>query len=257
MKRILSLVLIFVFLFALCTLSGCQKTESESKKIYTIFSERFFPPFEYLDEKTNIYTGFDIELLEAIAKDQGFEYELRNAKFDKALLAVDKKEADGVIAGISITESRKQKFDFSDEYFKDGQCIVVADETIIKSLADLKGKTVACKKETEGATLAEEMMDKYHYTLNYYDEVDAMCESVANGEDAACICDFSSVSYTINKNKYSLKVISDLFDITPYGMAVKKGHNKELLRLFNTGLENIKKSGKYDELINKYHLGKD
>ena len=107
-----------------------------SKK-YIIYSDNSFAPFEYLDKATNEYTGVDMDILAAIAKDQGFEYEVKNEGFDASMGAVQSGQADGMIAGMTITDERKQTFDFSDGYFEDGQIMVVPADSEIKSVADL------------------------------------------------------------------------------------------------------------------------
>lgn len=107
-----------------------------SKK-YVIYSDNAFAPFEFLDQKTNKYTGVDMDILAAVAKDQGFEYEVKNEGFDASMGAVQAGQADGMIAGMTITDERKQTFDFSDGYFDDGQIMVVPADSNIKSIKDL------------------------------------------------------------------------------------------------------------------------
>ncbi len=108
-----------------------------SKK-YIIYSDNAFAPFEFLDTATNTYTGVDMDILAAIAKDQGFEYEVKNEGFDASMGAVQSGQADGMIAGMTITDERKQTYDFSDGYFEDGQILVVPADSSVTSVADLK-----------------------------------------------------------------------------------------------------------------------
>lgn len=107
-----------------------------SKK-YVIYSDNAFAPFEFLDTKTNTYTGVDMDILAAVAEDQGFEYEVKNEGFDASMGAVQSGQADGMIAGMTITDERKKTFDFSDGYFEDGQIMVVQANSNITSVADL------------------------------------------------------------------------------------------------------------------------
>ncbi len=118
---------------------SAQKVDSgvtPSKK-YIIYSDNAFAPFEYLDTATNEYTGVDMDILAAIAKDQGFEYEVKNEGFDASMGAVQSGQADAMIAGMTITDERKQTFDFSDGYFEDGQIMVVAADSTVEGIADL------------------------------------------------------------------------------------------------------------------------
>lgn len=116
-----------------------QRVESgvtPSKK-YVIYSDNAFAPFEFLDTATNEYVGIDMDVLAAIAKDQGFEYEMHNEGFDASMGAVQSGQADGMIAGMTITDQRKETFDFSEGYFEDGQIMVVSANSEVTSIADL------------------------------------------------------------------------------------------------------------------------
>ena len=118
---------------------NAKRAESGVKpsKKYFIYSDNSFAPFEFLDTKTNKYVGVDMDILAAVAKDQGFEYEVKNEGFDASMGAVQSGQADAMIAGMTITDERKKTFDFSDGYFSDGQIMVVPEKSSIKSVADL------------------------------------------------------------------------------------------------------------------------
>lgn len=116
-----------------------QRVESgitPSKK-YVIYSDNAFAPFEFLDDETNTYTGVDMDILAAIAEDQGFEYEIHNEGFDASMGAVQSGQADAMIAGMTITDARRETFDFSNGYFEDGQIMVVPADSTIESIEDL------------------------------------------------------------------------------------------------------------------------
>ena len=115
---------------------------------YKIVTDTTFAPFEFA-EADGTYVGIDIELLDAIAKDQGFEYTIDPVGFDAALQNVQVGQADGVIAGMSITDARKEVFDFSDPYYDSTVCCAAIADGDIKSLDDLKGANVAVKNGTQ------------------------------------------------------------------------------------------------------------
>lgn len=96
-------VLMLAFAFA-----GCGK--KDDGKVYKIVSDNAFKPFEYLDAATNTYVGFDMDLLAAIAADQGFKYTVENVGFDAALGQVQAGQADAVIAGMTIKPDRAEIF---------------------------------------------------------------------------------------------------------------------------------------------------
>lgn len=113
-----------------------QESGVTPEKTYIIYSDNSFAPFEFLGDNGE-YTGIDMDILAAVAKDQGFEYEVHNEGFDASMGAVQSGQADGMIAGMTITDERKQTFDFSDGYFEDGQILVVPADSEITSIADL------------------------------------------------------------------------------------------------------------------------
>jgi polar amino acid transport system substrate-binding protein len=231
-------------------------TPSESAaapdKTYIIYSDNAFAPFEFLDTATNKYTGVDMELLAAIAEDQGFKYEVKNEGFDASMGAVQAGQADGMIAGMTITEKRQATFDFSNGYFQDGQIMVVAKDSTITKPEDLKGTVVAVKTSTQGATYAESIAAQYGFTLQYYEDSPTMYTAVINGTNAACFEDFSVIGWAIKTNSLALQTAGDVVNPGEYGFAVKKGTDADLIKMFNDGLASIKANGKYDEIMTKY-----
>lgn len=175
---------------------------------------------------------------------------MHNEGFDASMGAVQSGQADAMIAGMTITDERKETFDFSEPYFDDGQVIVAKAGT---KMEDLKGKTVAAKTSTVGGEYAESIKDQYGFTINYYEGSDNMYQAVATGADVACVEDFSVIGYAIKTGQVNLEIISEEpANVKGYGFAVQKGKNAELIEKFNTGLANIKASGKYKEILAKY-----
>ena len=99
-------------------------------KVWIIATDTVFKPFEYTDENGN-FVGVDVDILAAVAEDQGFEYDLQSLGFDSAVLAVEAGQADGLIAGASITDKRKESgWLFSEPYFDATQTFAVAEGKI-------------------------------------------------------------------------------------------------------------------------------
>ncbi|MGI6220284.1 MAG: transporter substrate-binding domain-containing protein [Coriobacteriales bacterium] len=222
---------------------------------YIIATDTAFAPFEYANE-AGTYEGIDIDILAAVAEDQGFTYELQPVGFDAALQAVQSGQANGVIAGMSITEERAEVFDFSEPYYDSTVCCAVAANSDIASLEDLAGQKVAIKTGTMSADWANSMAEQYGYTTTEFADSDIMYQDVMAGNSVACFEDTPVMGYGISTGNVDLKIIaeaeSDGDFATPYGFAVKKGENAELLQKFNDGLANIKANGKFDEIVAKY-----
>lgn len=259
MKKVLALILAVAMIASVAMLTACGNNankgnatdaKADADKTYIIYSDNAFAPFEYLDTETNAYVGVDMDIMAAIAEDQGIKYEMHNEGFDASMGAVQSGQADAMIAGMTITDERKETFDFSEAYFDDGQVIVAKAGT---KLEDLKGKTVAAKTSTVGGEYAESIKDQYGFTINYYEGSDNMYQAVATGADVACVEDFSVIGYAIKTGQVNLEIISEEpANVKGYGFAVQKGKNAELIEKFNTGLANIKASGKYKEILAKY-----
>ncbi len=252
MKKTFSLLL--VLLLSIGMLAGCGGAEEEAAPeatVYNIATDTTFAPFEFQNEAGD-YVGIDIEILAAIAEDQGFEYELSPLGFNAAVAALESNQADAVIAGMSINEDRLKKYDFSAPYYDSGVVMAVsaANETI-KSYEDLAGMKVAVKTGTEGSTFAESIKDTYGFELVYFDESPFMYEDVKTGNSVACFEDYPVMGYGISQGN-GLKMVTDMEQGSSYGFAVMKGKNTELLEMFNTGLANIIENGKYQEIIDSY-----
>ncbi|SHI63569.1 polar amino acid transport system substrate-binding protein [Parasporobacterium paucivorans DSM 15970] len=248
MKKLLTLGTALIL--AMSVLAGCSGSNSD-EKVYQIATDTTFAPFEF-QNKDGDYVGVDIELLAAIAEDQGFKYELQPLGFNAAVAALESNQADGVIAGMSITDDRKLKYDFSAAYYDSGVVMAVsASNDTIKSYEDLRGQKVAVKTGTEGASFAESIKDTYGFELVYFDESPFMYEDVKTGNTVACFEDYPVMGYGITQGN-GLKMVTEMEKGSSYGFAVLKGKNAELLEKFDAGLENIKESGKYQEIIDKY-----
>ena len=255
-KRIAAILLVALLAVALVACGAKTNTDdpaaADTGKKYVIASDNAFAPFEYLDTASNTYVGIDMDVLAAIAEDQKFEYEVQNVGFDAALNQVQSDQADAVIAGMTITEVRKETFDFSEGYFDAGQILVVPTDSKIQSLEDLRGTNVAVKISTQGADYAQSIADEYGFEITTYEDSPTMYQAVAQGTNAACFEDDPVVRYSIQSQNLDLKVVGDVINAKPYGFAVKRGENAELIAMFNAGLSNIKANGVYDEILAKY-----
>ena len=229
-----------------------QEMPAETKK-YVIATNVFFAPFEFQNDAGE-YVGIDIDLLEAIAQDQGFTYELRHMTFSEVLQAVAEGQVDGALAGISITEERKEFFDYSESYFEGGIVLGTdASRRDINSYEDLAGKTVAVAVAagTEAEAFAESIQERYGFEIVIFQEFKDVYTDVLEGNSQAFFEDYPVLGYIISQG-LQFKIISDIERKSPYGFIVPKGQNPELLEMFNEGLKNLKKSGKYEEILKTY-----
>lgn len=250
-KKLTGFLVLLIFFFSFVGSLVPSANAAEAQKTYTIATDTTFPPFEYQDASGN-YVGIDLDLLEAIAEDQGFEYRLQPLGFNAAVQALQSNNVDGVIAGMSITDERKQTFDFSDPYFDAGPIMGVdANNSAIMSYEDLRGLRVAVKTGTEGAAFAESIRDQYGFTIVTFDDSTQLIEEVKAGGSVAYFEDYPVVAYGIAQGN-GMKTPLGKEAGGSYGFAVNKGQNAELLEMFNTGLAHLRENGQYDEIMANY-----
>ncbi|MEH7506035.1 transporter substrate-binding domain-containing protein [Neobacillus drentensis] len=253
MKKLglLSLLLILSIFIAAC---GSKETAGEQEKggkVYKVGVDTTYPPFEF--KEGNDYKGIDIELINAVAKNQGFKIKLSPMDFGGIIPAMQANQLDVAIAGMSITDDRKKVVDFSTPYFDAGLTVVVKkDNTSIQSVENLKGKKIAVKKGTTGAKYAQDNAAKLGITVVQFNDSPAMFQEVSNGNADALIEDYPVISYAIAQKDLGLKIVGDRLNGDQYGIAVLKGQNEDLLKKINKGLEELKKDGTYDKIIKTY-----
>lgn len=253
-KSIIGILLSTVMVFGVlagCSKSDTSKTDDTSKK-YIIACDSKYAPFSF--EEKGTYKGIDVELLDAIAKEEGFEYELKPMDFSAIIPGLTSNQLDGAIAGMSITEERKKALDFSEGYFESGLSMVVSSKnTDINKESDLQGKAASIKKGTAGSKFAEDNQSKYSLKLNYFDDSPTMFLDVENGNSDFLLEDYPVIAYKIKVDGDSkLKIAGEKLSAVDYGFAVNKGKNAELLQKFNDGLKKLKENGGYDKIVGQY-----
>ena len=230
------------------TSAGQKATPVKSK--YVIASDSSFAPFVF-QNSSNQYTGIDMDLIKAIAEDQGFEIEITNPGFDAAINAVQSGQADGMIAGMSVTDARKETFDFSDSYYTANTILGVKESSTISSYEDLNGKTVGVKNGTASQTFLTENQSKYGYKIKTFADGSSMYDSLNTGSIDAVMDDEPVLKYSISQGQ-KLKTPIEGTPIGETAFAVKKGSNPELIEMFNNGLANLKASGEFQKILDKY-----
>jgi len=250
-------VILMITILLLSLLSGCGTTKTSSSvpadKVYSIACDAKYAPFSF--EENGQYKGIDVELLAAIAKSEGFKYQLKPMDFSGIIPAIKAGQIDGSMAGMNITEKRKESVDFSEGYIKSGSSIVVSyKNTDINSLDNLKGKKAAVKKGTTGAIFAEDNQKKYELKISYYDDSPSMFQAVKNGNADFLVEDYPVISYEIKVDSVkNFRVAVNEIEAAPFnGFAVNKGQNPKLLAMFNEGLKKIKASGEYNKIVGQY-----
>ncbi|WP_406662155.1 basic amino acid ABC transporter substrate-binding protein [Methanolobus sp. ZRKC3] len=257
MKKILNMALIGILVLGLVAVSGCADTTADGATeaetpVYKIGTEPYFPPFEYADENNEII-GFDVDLMNAIAEDQGFEIEWKDLEFDALIPALQSGQIDVIASGMTITEVREETVDFSTPYINAGLALAVAaDNEDIKSVEDIAGKIAVVQQGSTGATKADELKEEgIIEEVIYLAHVSDIVLNIQSGRADFMINDLPVTKSYISQKPGVIKIVDDQIQSESYGFAVRTG-NTEVLDLINAGLANVQEDGTYDEIMSKY-----
>ena len=263
MKKLSRLLLVAMLIFSLVAVGGCAKETAPqpgaqapaATKVLNVATEATYPPFEMVDKTTGELTGFDMDLIRAIGKAQGYDVKIQSMGFDALIPALQADKVDVTISAQSITEERLKAIDFSDPYFKGGLIVAVrADDTAIKSYDDLAGKVLAAEIGTIGAAASEKLKERDPKTqVRIFDGIGEAFMELEKGGAVAVINDFAVTDYYMKTDgKDKIKLVGDIFQADDqYGIGVKKG-NTEILKMINEGLAKVKASGEFDQIYKKW-----
>ncbi|WP_313017853.1 transporter substrate-binding domain-containing protein [Atlantibacter hermannii] len=195
---------------AALTLAFAVSSQAADKKL-VVATDTAFVPFEF--KQGDKYVGFDVDLWAAIAKELKLDYELKPMDFSGIIPALQTKNVDLALAGITITDERKKAIDFSDGYYKSGLLLMVkANNNDVKSVKDMEGKVLAVKSGTGSVDYAK-----------------ANIKTAGNGQ---------------------FKAVGDSLEAQQYGIAFPKG--SDLREKVNGALKTLKENGTYNEIYKKW-----
>lgn len=245
---LLVLVLIGGTIFALNLFEQQINRENEiGPNIQTIFdankiiigTDATFPPMEYLDT-TAAMVGYDIDLGNRIAEEFGVPVEVINIPWDDLFQSLLDSKVDLVISAVTITDERKQDFDFSNPYINAGQVIITQrTNTTINSVANLSGKKIAVQAGTTNEEQALNYTDD-NLVLRYPDFIGAT-QALVNGETDAIFSDLTNAKGIVDENP-TLKIASAPFTSEFYGIAFRKGQD-DLVTEINSILDTLRQQG--------------
>lgn len=218
-------------------------------KVFTVGTDATFKPFEFkVDGK---YTGFDIELIEAVAKELGAaKVEYVDTEFKGLVPGLLAKKFDLIVSAMYITDERKQTINFSDTYFPGGLSIMVKkDNTDIKGVKDLNGKKVSVQIGTKSAKYLEEPQYKEIKLVKVETNNDMFME-LETGKVNAVVTGLPAAK-TYAKEKGTVKVLPDTLTEEFYGYGIRK-EDADLVKAVNEALKKLKADGTYGKLVKKW-----
>ncbi|MBI0581331.1 transporter substrate-binding domain-containing protein [Neobacillus cucumis] len=221
----------------------------ESNKVIRIAGDNKFPPFEYLSG-SGVYTGFNVDVMNAISIQTGIKIEYYPMPWNQALKALKSGKVDA-IQGMKDSPSRRKTYAFSNDYFISSQAIfVLKNNMYIRQMDDLEGKKVAVQKSDVSNDLLNKVKNVH---LIKTDNQQAAVQLLLEGKADAFVGNRITGQYVLQKSgKQSyIKIVGDEINPTSYSIAVLP-KNKALLTIFNKGLSQIKKDGTYEKIVKKW-----
>lgn len=212
----------------------------------TICSDIPYAPFEF--EEDGELTGFDVELVNAMAEEMNLQTEFQTTPFDGIIPALVAGNCDVIVSATTITDERAEQVLFTDPYFDADQSLLVTaeNEGTYASLDDLGGKNIGVQSGTTGADYAEEYKPE-GATIREYQGADDLFSAIVAGDVDAILQDFPVNAYRALQNPDQFAVTETFPTGEQYGMAVTL-ENTNLADALNAALGNVQASGTYDEI---------
>ena len=255
MKKIIALTLAAIIAVSMVVLfAGCGTKGETEKETLVMATNAAFPPYEYKDGDS--FAGIDVEIAEKIAEKLGMELKIEDVEFGSIIGGVQTGKFDMGMAGMTVTEERKQSVNFSKTYQKAKQVVIVKEGSAIKSLDDLKDDGTmkyGVQQDTTGDIYASDTPEKGGYgeanVIRYKVGADAVQALVA-GKVNAVIIDNEPAKSFVNSNK-GLTILDGAWVEEEYAIAVSK-ENNELLEKINKALDELEKDGTIKSIVDKY-----
>ena len=224
--------------------ASAVKTVTEG--VLTMATNAYFPPYEYYDGSEIV--GIDAEIAKAVADKLGLELQIQDMEFDSIITAVQTGKADIGLAGMTVTEERKQSVNFTDTYAEGIQSIIVKEGSDIKSADDLKGKKIGVQLSTTGDIYATDDYGKENVE-EYNKGNDAVQALVTGKVDAVIIDNQPAISYVASNE--GLVILDTEYVKEEYAGCISKD-NEELLEAINGALTELKEDGTIQAILDKY-----
>ena len=227
-------------------------TTVESGKLH-MSTNAEFPPYEMLDDAGNPI-GIDVEVAAAIANKLGLELVVDDMGFDAALLAVQNGQSDIAMAGITVSEDRLAKMDFTDSYATGVQVVIVKEGSDV-TMDNLGEKMIGTQMGTTGYIYASDTPDNGGYGEDHvigYETGAVAVQALVSGQvDAVIIDNLPAQSYVEANAAAGLTILEGTWVEEDYAIALQKG-NTELMAAVNGALNELKADGTFQGIVDKY-----
>lgn len=247
MKKLVSVLLVAACSVSLVAYGGKKEEEkkAEEDKTLVMATNAEFPPYEYYEGEEVI--GIDVDIAKAVAEELGMELKIEDMAFDSVIPAVSSGKADIALAGLTVTDERKENLNFTDTYAKATQVIIVKEDSAIAGPDDLEGKKIGVQLGTTGDLYASDIKDA---EVEQYNKGFEAVQATMQGKIDAVIIDSEPAKEFVAEAE-GLKILDEAFTEEEYAIGIAKD-NDELLEKVNKALKSLKESGKLDEIVAEY-----
>ncbi len=215
----------------------------------TVASDIAYRPFEFYRGGEPV--GFDIDLMNEIAKRANFEPRFQNVTFDGIIGGLQSNLYDMAISAMTITEEREKQVDFSEPYFNADQSLLVREDSNIQSTNDLANATVGVQLGTTGAMEAQNLANEDKVgNVRTFDTVEDAFTALENGQVDAVINDFPVSADRVQTSGGALKIVQTIPTGEQYGIAFPTDSPR--VEEVNRALDEIKQDGTYAEIYEKW-----
>ena len=246
LKRLLAVLLAAVCALSLAACGGSSE-ETEEKDTLVMATNAEFPPYEY--HEGDEIVGIDAEIAAAIADELGLELVIEDIAFDSIIPELVSGKADFAMAGMTVTEERKQSVDFSNTYAQASQKVIVQEGSEIATPDDLAGKIVGVQLGTTGDLYVTDL-EAEGTTVERFSKGFEAVQALSQGKVDAVVIDEQPAEVFVSQTE-GLTILADSFTDEEYAAAVKKG-NTALLNAINDALATLDEAGELDAIVAKY-----
>jgi len=249
MKKFLALILALVMVFALaaCGTPATDASEADAPAEKLVMgTNAAFPPYEFKEGEAIV--GIDADIAAAIAEKLGVTLEIKDMAFESLIPAVAGGSVDIVLAGMTVTDERKESVNFSDSYATGIQSVIIAEDSAIATIDDLDGKIIGVQTGTTGDIYCTD--DYGEEAIKRYDNGALAVQALLNGQIDCVVIDNQPAQAFVAANE-GLKILDTEYAVEDYAIAIAK-EDTELLEKVNTALAELKAEGKVDEIVSKY-----
>lgn len=266
MKKLLALLMAMAMVLSLAACGGTKEEPKESTAAESgaagvttvtegelhMATNAAFPPYEMVADDGS-FEGIDVEIATAIAEKLGLTLVVDDMDFTSVITAVQTGKEDMAMAGLTVTDERKENVDFTDSYSTGIQVVIVTEDSDIASIDDLDGKQIGCQEGTTGYIYCSDAVENGGYgedAVTPFPNGANAVEALKTGKVDCVVIDSQPAKEFVAQNE-GLKILDTEFTVEDYAIGVNK-ENPELRDAINAALQELISDGTVQSILDKY-----